>query len=243
MPLTTHRLGSVTRPMSGPVRVFRFGCPRAAGSVRGRRGGAVRAAGVVLDEGSQCADLAFEGEVALVGVVQVADLGAQGPGVDGLHDEVGDAEAEGGGGQFVVGAVAGEQDDGDVLGLFHAPHVADHVEAADAGHAHIEQKKADPAAEHLLECLVTAGGAGQQIAQRRQGALQCVERVLVIVDDEDLGFRRHGPASLPRGQPAYVRALTGRARQLTRSAQRSMPRAGAHVTPRGAKNEVNRPPA
>ena len=143
---------------------------------------------VFLDAGAQVADFAFQGVGGVVGVVEVADLGAQGPGVDGFHDEVGDAEAEGGGGEFGVGAEAGEEDDGDVLGLFHAAHVADDVEAADAGHADVEEEQTDPAAEDFLEGRVAAGGARQAVAQRGQGALQGVQGVLVVVDDEDPGI-------------------------------------------------------
>ena len=202
--LAQGRIG--TRPMSGPVRVPPCAPPGRVGWGRGRPGGAGRGGGVfagfgvVLDEGAEFADLVFEGEVASVGVEEVADLGAQGPGVDGFHDEVGDAEAEGGGAQFDVGAEAGEEDDGYVLGLFDAAHVAHHVEAADAGHAYVEEEETDLAAQYLFEGLVSAGGAAQPVAQRGEGALQGVQRVLVVVDDEDPGIRRHGPTSLPRGQ-------------------------------------------
>ena len=191
------------------VRVGQGGC---AGGGCGRAGGVLRGPGVVLDQGTQVAGLLRQVEVAAVGVVEVAHFGAQRPGVDGLHDEVGDAEPEGRGGQYVVCAEAGEQDDRYVLGLFHAAHVADHVQAADAGHADVQQQQADLSAEHLLEGLVAVRGAAQQIAQRGQGALQGVQGVLVVVHDEDLGFR-HGPSSLPRGQPAYVEVLTWRARR------------------------------
>src|SRR5690606_30114450 len=142
--------------------------------------------------GAQVADLAFEGEAPLVRVVEVADLDAQGPRVDRLGDDVGDAEGVGGGAELAVPAEGGEQDDRDVLGLFQAPHVADHVQAAGAGGADVEQHQADGAAQQLLEGLLAGGGAAQQVAQRGEGALQRVEGVVVAVDDEDPGIPGHG---------------------------------------------------
>ena len=116
-----------------------------------------------------------------------------------------------------------------MLGLFDAAHVADDVEAADAGHADVEEEQADLAAQDFLQGFVAAGGAAQVVAERGQGAFQGVQRVLVVVDDEDLGIRRHGPDVPSLGRQAYVRTeLTGSSRGLTRSAQRRMPHFGAH---------------
>ncbi|MFF9203397.1 hypothetical protein ACF1AE_16510 [Streptomyces sp. NPDC014986] len=125
-------------------------------------------------------------------VVEVADPGAQGPGVDGSGDEVGDAEGVRGGAGLPVAGEAGEQDGGDVPGPFRAPQVAYDVEPAGAGRVDAEEQQADGAAQQLFEGFVAAGGPARQVAQRGQGALRGVQGVLVAVDDEDPGVRRHG---------------------------------------------------
>ncbi|CAM5726498.1 hypothetical protein SGLAM104S_04916 [Streptomyces glaucescens] len=92
-----------------------------------------------------------------MGVVEIADLGAQRPGVHGLADQVGDAQAEGGGGQFPVRAEAGEQDDGDAPGLLEAAPTAHHPEVVVTGQVRVEQQEADLPAQRPFQCLVAAG--------------------------------------------------------------------------------------
>lgn len=95
--------------------------------------------------------LAFQCLQPLGQAVEVAGLGPQDPGLDGVEDDVRHAEFFGFGRPGTAVRGPGHQHDGDVLGLLKTADVAGGFQPADIRHQYVQQHERDVAVQQGLE--------------------------------------------------------------------------------------------